>query len=92
MDEVLRTVKTRRSVRDFEKRDIPKAIVEKLIDAILWAPSSGNLQARRFFFVSDQKIRKKLVVAAHGQQFIAEASLVVVGCTDGSIVNTYVWR
>lgn len=89
MDEVFQIVKSRRSVRDFEKKEIPKAVLDKLIDAILWAPSSGNLQARRFFFVSDQKIKKELVTAALGQQFIAEASLVVVGCTDSSIGNKY---
>jgi nitroreductase len=89
MDEVLQVVKARRSVRDFEKKEIPKAVLDKLIDAILWAPSAGNLQARRFFFVSDQPIKKELVTAALGQHFLSEAPLVVVGCTDSSIGNKY---
>ncbi len=89
MDEVLEIIKARRCVRDFEKKEIPKAAIDKLIEAILWAPSAGNLQSRRFYFVSEQKIKNKLAAAALGQQFIAEAPLVVVGCTDSSIGNTY---
>lgn len=89
MDEVLQVLKARRSVRDFVKKEIPAVLVEKLIDAILWAPSAGNLQSRRFFFVSDQKIKNELAAAALGQHFIAEAPLAVVGCTDSSIGNTY---
>jgi nitroreductase len=89
MDEVSKLVKARRFVRDFEKKELPKATVDKLIDGILWAPSAGNLQSRRFFFISEQKIKNQLAVAALGQQFIAEAPLVVVGCTDSSIGKTY---
>ncbi len=89
MDEVLQIVKSRRSVRAFEKKEIPKVVLDKLMDAILWAPSAGNLQARRFFFVSDQTIKKELATAALGQHFLSEAPLVVVGCTDRSIGNKY---
>lgn len=89
MDEVLKIVKARRCVRNFEKKEVPNSLVDKLIDAILWAPSAGNLQSRRFIFVSEQKIKNELAAAALGQQFIAEAPLVVVGCTDSSIGNNY---
>lgn len=89
MDEVLQAVKNRRSIRDFEKRDVPKQVVEKLIEAILWAPSAGNLQSRKFFFISDRKTKKKLAAAALGQQFLAEAALLIVGCTDSSISGKY---
>jgi nitroreductase len=41
MDEVLQAVKARRSIRDFEKREIPKSVVEKLIEAILWRGPGG---------------------------------------------------
>jgi len=89
MDEVLKAVKSRRSIRDFEKRNIPGQVVEKLIEAILWAPSAGNLQSRKFFFVSDPKTKRELAAAALGQQFLAEAPLVAVGCCDSSITGTY---
>jgi nitroreductase len=46
--DVLKAVKERRSIRNFQKKDIPEDAVDKLIDAIIWAPSAGNLQSRKF--------------------------------------------
>jgi len=89
MDDVLKIIKERRSIRSFEKKDISEEIIEKLIDAVIWAPSAGNLQSRKFYFVKDGKIKKNIAVAALNQNFIAEAPLVVVGCTDRRIEKRY---
>ena len=43
--EILKAIKERRSVRSFQKKEIPGEIVDKLTDALIWAPSAGNLQA-----------------------------------------------
>jgi nitroreductase len=87
--DMLRVVKERRSVRDFHKKDIPQNIIDKLIEALIWAPSAGNLQARKFYFVKDAGVKKKIAVAALNQHFLAEAPLVVVGCTDSRISYRY---
>ncbi|MFN3480741.1 MAG: nitroreductase family protein [Thermodesulfovibrionales bacterium] len=86
---ILKIIKERRSVRDFEKRDISDEVIDKLIEALIWAPSAGNLQARKFYFVRDIMIKKELASAALNQRFIAEAPLVVVGCTDSRIYSRY---
>jgi len=87
--EVIKAIKTRRSVRKFQKKLISEKIIGKLIEALIWAPSSGNLQSRKFYFVFDDKIKKKLVEKAFVQDFITQASLVVVGCTDSEIAWRY---
>lgn len=87
--DILKAVKERRSVRDFQKRDIPEEILDNLIDALLWAPSAGNLQARKFYFIKDEVLKKKIAVAALKQSFIAEAPLVIIGCTDSRISYRY---
>lgn len=86
---ILKLIKERRSIRDFEKRDIPEDVIDKLIDALIWAPSAGNLQSRKFYFVRDGKLKRELASAALNQRFIAEAPLVVVGCTDSRIYSRY---
>jgi len=86
---ILETVKERRSIRDFQKRDIPEAIIDKLIEALIWAPSAGNLQSRKFYFIRDEKLKRGIVRAALNQRFIAEAPLVIVGCTDNRISHRY---
>lgn len=89
MDNVLKTVKERRSIRDFLKKDIPEEILKKLIDALIWAPSAGNLQARKFYFIKDSRIKMNIAAAALSQNFIAEAPLVIIGCTDSRIFFHY---
>jgi nitroreductase len=87
--EILGAVKERRSIRDFQKKDISPDLIDKLIDALIWAPSAGNLQARKFYFIQDAKLKKEIVAAALGQSFIAEAPLVIVACTDNMISGRY---
>ncbi|UCF86790.1 MAG: nitroreductase family protein [Nitrospiraceae bacterium] len=86
---ILDAVKERRSVRDFLPREIPAAIIETLKEALIWAPSAGNLQARKFYFLFSKKIKEKLAAAALNQHFIAQAPLVIVACTDSTIHAHY---
>jgi nitroreductase len=87
--EVLEAILKRRSVRNFEKKEIEKEKIEKLKEALIWAPSAGNLQARKFYFVFDEEIKKKLAKAALNQNFIAKAPLVIVGCCDLEKISWY---
>lgn len=87
--DVLQAIKARRSVRRFLHKEIPEEILDTFVDTIIWAPSAGNLQSRKFYFVFNQQIKERLVNAAWGQDFIAEAPLCVVGCADLRIKNHY---
>lgn len=89
MKDVLTLIKERRSVRSFQQKDVPESLINKLIDALIWAPSAGNLQSRKFYFVRDEKKKRDIAIAALNQNFIAEAPLVVVGCTDNRIYSRY---
>jgi nitroreductase len=87
--EVFEAILKRRSIRDFEKKEIPKEKIEKLKEALIWAPSAGNLQARKFYFVFNEEIKKKLAKAALNQNFIAKAPLVIIGCCDLEKISWY---
>lgn len=80
--EVLQAVKKRRSIRRFQNKNIPDELIPHLEDSLLWAPSAGNLQSRRFYFVYRGDVKEKLVKAAYDQDFISQAPLVVVCCSD----------
>ncbi len=86
---ILDIIKGRRSVRDFKDKEIPEEAVDALIDAILWAPSAGNLQSRKFCFIFNKDIKKRLAQAALNQSFIAKAPLTVVACSDQRIASRY---
>ncbi len=87
--DILKAVKERRSVREFQKKNIPDDLLNVLKEALIWAPSAGNLQSRKFYFVKNEKTKKMLAQAALGQHFIAEAPVVVVGCADSRISYKY---
>ena len=45
MNQVLETIRTRRSVRNFTDEPVPRDVVEQVVDAGIWAASGKNGQA-----------------------------------------------
>lgn len=87
--EISRAVKEGRCIRGFLKKDIPEEILGKLIDALIAAPSAGNLQSRKFYIVKDEKLKKQLAAAALNQEFIAGAPVAIVCCANSRIGQHY---
>ncbi len=68
----------RHCVRSFLPRKPGPERLDAIIDAANSAPSAGDLKAREIFVVEDETIKARLVEAAFGQDFIAQASAVLV--------------
>ncbi len=59
MPDFFELLKTRRSIRDFQEREVPLETVQEIIRETCLAPSSGNEQPWKFIVVNNrQKIRK----------------------------------
>ncbi len=89
---ILDIIKNRRSVRDFTKQKIPESAINVLVEALRWAPSAGNLQSRKFYFVFNEDIRNKLAQTGLKHDFvsfIARAPLVIVACADHRLASRY---
>ncbi len=71
-------IKERRSIRKFKEKEIESEKIELLKEALIWAPSAANLQARKFYFVSG-KTKEKLNQAFH-QEWVKKLPLVIVAC------------
>lgn len=82
MNEVIRQLYARKSVRAFEEKEIPSEAREAILTAAAMAPTAGNQQLYTIIEVSDQKIRDQLVVTCDNQPFIAKAKLVLIFCAD----------
>ena len=63
MNEVLKAMKERRSIRAFQLTMPPKADLEKIIEAGLYAPSGKGEQAAIIVAVTNQDLRDKLAAA-----------------------------
>lgn len=80
--ELVEAIRERRSIRSFQKKEVPEGVVNILLEAAILAPSEGNLQSWRFYVVRNEKVKQKLAAAAFGQSFVAEAPVTVVVCID----------
>lgn len=61
--DVITAIKTRRSVRIFENREVPRPLIESMIDLARYAPSACNVQGARFIVIDDPKVKQKIVEA-----------------------------
>ncbi len=68
----------RHCVRSFQPRKPSRERLSTILDAANSAPSAGDLRAREIIVVEDETIRTRLVQAALGQDFIAQAPIVLV--------------
>jgi len=73
-------LRTRQSVRRFQKKEIPQETLIKILELANLAPSAGNLQAFRVVIIKDKNIREGLSGAALGQSSVAEAPVNLVIC------------
>ncbi|KPK57603.1 MAG: nitroreductase [Gammaproteobacteria bacterium SG8_31] len=58
----------RRTIRDFDDRPVPKAVIQECIRAATAAPSGAHMQPWRFVAVSDPRIKKRIRVAAEEEE------------------------
>nr|WP_319374063.1 nitroreductase family protein [uncultured Methanobacterium sp.] len=80
--EIFETISQRRSIRRFKKEDIDESLIEKIIQAGIWAPSAGNLQSWELIMVKNSHTKEKLSEAAYMRDFIAKAPVVMVPCIN----------
>ena len=65
--ELKEAILNRRSIRKFQKRDIPPAQVEELLRLASWAPSANNSQMWFFYAVHSPEVREKIAKAIENQ-------------------------
>ncbi len=78
--QTLECIKARRSVRSFKRHDVEDEKLRQVLEAGRLAPSASNGQNWRFIVVRDGDLRRQLVQAASGQNFVGEAPVVIVTC------------
>jgi len=71
-------IRTRRSVRSYKPDPIPDVVLRRVLDAARIAPSGSNRQPTRLILVREAEARRALVPLCEGQDFVAEAPIVVV--------------
>lgn len=62
---------TRRSIRRFLSIEVPREVLERILEAATWAPSAHNRQPWRFVMVIDLQAKGRLAQAL-GEEFIRD--------------------
>ena len=82
MNEVIRQLYERKSVRVYTEQEISPADKALILRAAAEAPTAGNQQLYTIIDVTDQSIKDRLAETCDHQPMIAEAKMVLVFCAD----------
>lgn len=81
-DTSLDVIFSRHSCRHFTGEPLSAGDLERLLEAMRWAPSAGNRQPWFFYVVRNRKTKEELAEAALGQDFLVDAPVVFVVCAE----------
>lgn len=84
---LLDAIEKRRSIRKFSPKKVRWDHLLEAIDAALQAPFSGNYNNLRFLIVQDKELKNKIAEYAQ-QDWIADATFIVVVCADYKQLKT----
>ncbi|MBQ3094807.1 MAG: nitroreductase family protein [Clostridia bacterium] len=82
MNETLRGLYTRKSVRVFTEREITKDEKAAILRAAAEAPTAGNQQLYTVLDITDPALKTRLAETCDHQPFIADAKLVLIFLAD----------
>lgn len=82
INETIRLLEERKSVRQFVQEPMPREDVETILNAAVQAPSAGNMTLWTIINVTDPEKKLALSKSCDNQPFIATAPLVLVFCAD----------
>ncbi len=82
MNEVIRQLCSRKSVRSYTEREITAQEKQTILEAAVQAPTAGNQQLYTILDITDQTLKDRLVETCDHQPMIAKAKMVLVFCAD----------
>lgn len=82
MNQIIKQLKQRKSVRVFTDRQITPEETSAILEAAVNAPTAGNQQLYTIINVTDPQLKSQLAESCDHQQFIAKAPLVLIFCAD----------
>lgn len=79
---VLDIIKKRRTIRSFKDKNVSDDDLIKILEAGNCAPCAGKLSNWRFIIVRYEKDIERLAKACFNQEWISDASVLIVVCSD----------
>ncbi len=80
--EALEAILTRRSIRKFEKKEVPEELVKKMLEAGMNAPSAVDEQPWHFIVIKDKTILSEIPKYSPYAQCAKDAPLAILVCGE----------
>lgn len=80
--ELSEAIKNRRSIRQFQDKEVEQEKLDQLLEAAILAPSAKNYQSWEFIIVKDPEKIKKLSVSSTGTCRFEGVPIIIVVCSD----------
>lgn len=88
---MIELIRKRRSIRTFTREPVDRQTVALLVETLLRAPSSRNINPWEFVVVDDRELLGRLAGAKeHGSEFLRGAALGIVVCADETKSDVWV--
>ena len=78
----METIKTRRSIRKYQKRDVDNALLKQLLEEAERTQTMGNLQLYSVVATRNSEIKEQLAPAHFNQPMVTDAPVVLTFCAD----------
>ena len=85
-NQVIKTIRDRRSVRQFTGETVSDEVVNQVLESGSWAPSGKNNQPWKFAVIRDQALRESLAALTHSRSIIQGAPVCIAVFLDRSRV------
>jgi nitroreductase len=83
--DVLNAILDRRSIRNYQAKEIPEDIILTLLKAGMYAPSSRNTQSWHFIVIRDRKSLNAIMKVHYYSQMLEKAPLAIMVCGDKNL-------
>jgi nitroreductase len=87
--DIFECIQTRRSVRNYSKKNVDFDKLTLILEAACKAPTSGNLQDYRFILVNNKNKIRTLAEHCNEQYWIATAPVIIIVCADTEKTEAY---
>jgi nitroreductase len=82
--DAIEAIRSRTSVRNYQDRELPREVIETIVDCGRLAPSGYNKQPWTFVAVTDRSILERMAGAARYGRFLAQAGACIAIATSES--------
>ena len=82
---VFEAIRNRRSIRKYLDKNIPDDIVDKLLEAAMYAPSARNERSWHFIVINKRELLDEITKVHPYSSMLKQAPLAILVCGDTSI-------